>query len=190
MPPLDEEIDIASVLREHSEAIEKVWASRNLNENVITIGKDVAALTAMMGQFVVPAVKNLQGRLEVIERANEANRGKQERFFENEWPAAMKTLESIETHGARVEKDIGRVEKDVQRVEHNLDTHIKRGDEQLHALNAEITELKKSKSDAETRLRKLEDFELTVKSKVALVSALLGGGGAGIVLVVKQLLGG
>jgi hypothetical protein len=109
-PPSGPDLDVEAVLSQHAEAIAKVWDARNLRDSVITIGKDLSAISELMRAFVVPAVKNMQGRLETIERANEANRGRQDRFFSHEWPMAMKTLETIGTNMGRIEKDVDRVE--------------------------------------------------------------------------------
>lgn len=183
MPPSSEDVDIEAVLREHTEAIARVWESRDLRDSVVTIGKDVAQLTALTREFLLPVVKNVQGRIGNIEQASEANRGKQDRFWEHEWPTALKTLELIGGH-------MGRIEKDVDRVERTLDAFIKRSDAQVAQLMAEIAELKSSDSDKSVRIRQLEDFVLTVKAKVGLVSALVGSGGAGAAMVIKYLVGG
>lgn len=173
---------LRSGAKEHAEAIGRVWDARNLNENVVGIGKDVAELGALMREFMMPAVKTLLGRVDSIERANSASAARQDRFWAHEWPSALKTLDTIGQH-------MGRMEKDVDRVERNLDAYIKRADEQRASDHAKLIELKASDERTEARIRVLEDFALTVKAKVAVVSALIGGGGAGLALVIKDLLG-
>lgn len=175
-----------SILRaaavEQAEAIERVWGARDLNDQVVTIGQNVAEIGALLKEFVMPAVKNMMGRLEFIERSQEANRGKSDRFWEHEWPTAIKTLEAVGQH-------MGRIEKDVDRLERNLDAYMKRSDEQAAQVRASLFELKAEDEKQEIRLRALEDFALTVKAKVALVSTLMGGGGAGIAWIVQHFLG-
>jgi hypothetical protein len=192
---IEEQVEVLRAgAQEHAAAIARVWEARNLHENVVTLGKDVTELVALTRDFMMPAVKTLLGRVDVIERANVANSTRQDRFWSHEWPTALKTLENIGQH-------MGRIEKDVDRLERNVDEYIKRSDEQFaHARASMIelradwekreTQLKADIAQKETRIRALEDFVLTLKAKVAIVSALVGSGGAGVALLLKSVFGG
>lgn len=182
MPPSLDGSDIEQVLRQHTEAIARVWDSRDLRENVTHIGKDVAELTALMRTFVAPAIKNMMGRIDRMENQYEGTRSKQERFFEYEWPAAMKALDTI---GA----NLTRMEKDVDRIERSVEQYVKRGDEANASLRAQVAEMKAEKEKSDLRIRALEDFALTVKSKVAIFGSLAGGGVGGAAWLVAKLLG-
>ncbi len=186
--------DISEVLREHAEALGRLWESRDLASNVKSLGQDVAQLLALQQQFLMPAVKTSLGRLDNIERSAAATGAKLDRFWDVEWPRALKTLEG---YGALM----GRIEKDVDRLERSVDAFMKRTDERHSALSDKLAETK-ADSDAEfaklhaenkqqeSRIRELEDFVLTVKSKVAIVSTLAGGGGAGLAWIASKLFGG
>lgn len=168
--------------QEQAHALARVWDSRDLNDNVVAIGQDVATLTALTREFMMPAVKSMQGRLDLLEQARHAEAGRQARFWEHEWPAAIKHLEAIAQH-------MGRIEKDVDRVERNLDGYIQRKDAHDANVRADLAELKDELVKKEARIRSLEDFALSIKSKVALVSAGVGGGGAGLMWLVHHFLG-
>jgi chromosome segregation ATPase len=166
---------------EQAEAIERVWAARDLNDQVKGMSTDVTEMTALMREFLMPAVKQMLGRMDRLEQAHAADSARAARF-DNEWATAIRTIESIGQHVARVEKDVDRLERTV-------DTSIKRGDEQGAQVRQSLEELKNKDGVQEVRIRALEDFVLTVKAKVAIVGTLMGGGGAGVVVAIQHFFG-
>lgn len=166
---IEEKVDqLHSTLATTVLGVERVWRDRNLTEQVQTLIKDNAALMESLREFVIPSVKNMMGRLGTTEQSTGEYRIRLDRFLEVEWPAVMKTLEGLSTYCARIEKDVDRVER-------TMDGFVKRFDEINVSTTRRIDELKSTDDKQETRIRKLEDFQLSLKTKIALLSTLGGG---------------
>jgi len=148
--------------------MERVWDSRHNNEKISALQQDVGKLLTSYNDFMMPAVKTMMGRLNAVETSLQEKAKIENTFYSFEWPQFKKTIEQIGSNVDRVQKDVDRVERGFENFLKQYDGHRTNNEERFKDL--------KSKDDQqEGRLRKLEDFTLEWKVKVAMISVMFSG---------------
>lgn len=114
-PPLKNQLKMLA------SGLEQVWSSRNDAERLgriehqqHTINKDLSEISALLREFVMPALKASQGRIDLLLQHHEANKVRVEMFYEREWPAAVKSLDGMTERLGRVERSLERNESDMR----------------------------------------------------------------------------
>ncbi len=112
---------LKSQLRMLASGLEQVWSARNdaeqLNRIAIQqdhINRDLSEVSALLREFLMPAVKAAQGRIDLLIQHHEANKVRVELFYDREWPAAVKSLEGMTERLGRVERNLERYEIDMK----------------------------------------------------------------------------
>ena len=72
------------------------------------------ACSWQLREFVMPALKASQGRIDLLLQHHEANKVRVEMFYEREWPAAVKSLDGMTERLGRVERSLERNESDMR----------------------------------------------------------------------------
>jgi hypothetical protein len=136
-------------------------------------------MNALLREFMMPAVKNLQMRIDHIEQGVSFTKSRMEIFFDRDWPTITRAVESLTNNS-------GRIEKDVDRLERAVNEWLKRLDDVSLTTEKRLGELKMRDDLQEVRLRALEDFALTLKVKVAMISVGISGVVAVVVWVLNK----
>lgn len=174
-------------VQQMSLGMQRIWPARNVEGQLHNVAGALDALTkestqasALLREFVMPGLKQVMARLDGIERTVSSESGRQQRFYEHDWPRLVDSTEKIDRR-----MDI--VERQLDRVERANDQADKRFEDTNKTLRAKIEEQDRKLEQGSARIRHLEDTLLAIKAKVAVVSVLVGGGSAGGVGLVYKL---
>jgi hypothetical protein len=114
-PPISEQ------LRRLAAGLEQVWDARNdgarfdrIETHQGHVAKDLAEIGALLREFIMPAIKASQQRIDQLLQHHEANRIRVEMFYDREWPAAVKSLEGMTERLGRVERGLERSEMEMR----------------------------------------------------------------------------
>lgn len=111
-PPVAKQLEILSDgLAEVTGAIGKVWDARKdssridkLGDTLALVREDVARMDASLREFVMPAIKSLQGTSHALWQYHERNRATVEMFYGEQWPRLVKAVDDLIDRISRVEK--------------------------------------------------------------------------------------
>lgn len=163
------------------DGMQQMWGARNVNAQFdrLSTGLGIATRQSketgdLITEFLMPAVKSILPRLDAIERAASYENGRLERFHEHDWPRAIESLEKID-------KRIDGMERHVDRVDRSVEALSKRWDEATGSLSKRIDDVTTRVDNQSLKIRHLEDFELSLKVKIAIVVAVASTIGGGIV---------
>lgn len=170
--PLEEQVpELRASVAHLSAGLERVWDSRNATGEIArmqialdALVKNSAQSDALLREFLMPATKQILTRLDAVERAVNTESGRQGRFFEHDWPRVMAGIDKLDRR-----TDI--IERQLDRQERNADAAQKRAEEKHDSLLERVERLEKSRDIQASRTRSLEDFNLTLKAKVAIISS-------------------
>ncbi len=167
--------ELRTVAAQQSEAITRLWDSRNAGGQIArmqaaldALVKDSAQSNALLREFIMPATKQTLARLDALERAVNTEGGRQERFFEHDWPRVMNGIEKLDRRTDLIERQLDRQDR-------NAEAATKRADDKYANAMERIEAIEKREGITANRVRRLEDFNLSLRAKVAIVSAGLSG---------------
>lgn len=111
-PTIRGELDrLRESVRGNAHAIGRVWDERGNGERIDRLEIKLDALTGDVGRvialiegFIHPVVKAVQGELHGMSTAQTANQARAAVFWEHEWPAALKSLDGLDTRLDRIER--------------------------------------------------------------------------------------
>lgn len=176
--------ELSSTVQELARGLERVWPARHegdrierMDAKLDRLHADVAELGALMREFIMPGLKATMGNVDLLLSHYEANKIRQALFFDREWPATVKT---IDTMGER----LSRLERTVER---SIDQH--------ESTSNRVEEVGRRAHSNSERLKAIETREavatgvataMTTKQKAAYGSAV-GALGALVAWLVQQL---
>ncbi len=186
MPTEDQISALRDVVEDQARGLERIWEARHMKQRVDhifgmtnAVGQDVAKLVQLMNEFVMPAVKTMMGRLEIVERSLIKLEARVSVFMDKELPDMVRTIDSLDTQMRRVEKDVDRLERDVN-------AFMKRAEEATAGIRTDINTIKNDQLTHSVRLRNLEDWKLRVSTQVALIATAVGTAVAGIAWLINK----
>jgi hypothetical protein len=147
-------------------SIVRLWGLRKVDDQIETLVRQSTEMSTLMREFMMPAVKDLMGRMDGMEQANVASTTKWTHFWDNEWPHLTNAVNQISSHFSRIEKDVDRIERQV-------DEFVRRFDDVRTTTNRRLDELKSRNEQLELRIRKVEDFKTSMTAKIAALYAVL-----------------
>lgn len=106
-----------------TEAVGKVWDARNvapqlerLEQKVDGYVSDAVANSTQLREFVLPAIKGMMAKLDVVTSQHDRNHGRGEQFFDQDWPRMVTTLEKLDQRLDDLCKRLTRLEESVDRL--------------------------------------------------------------------------
>lgn len=125
-PQVQEQLKLlAGGLDRVRDAVGQMWGSRKDGERLDKIEQklDVSAgynkeHGTMLHEFVLPGIKGLMGRLDILLTSHETGKVRTELFWSDQWPSAVESLKAITERLGRVERmqeDQGRDIRDLSR---------------------------------------------------------------------------
>jgi hypothetical protein len=152
---------LAAGLGQVTDALGKVWDARKDGERLEKIdnkqdiaNREISELVATVREFIMPAIKASQGRIDLLLQHHEANKLRVELFYDREWPAAVKALEGMTER-------LGRVERGQERQEHEMRGMSDRLNANQNALAARITAVEQFESRLAMIERDKRDVDVT-----------------------------
>jgi hypothetical protein len=161
-PPIQDQLRmLAAGLGQVTDALGKVWDARKDGERLEKIdnkqdiaNREISELVATVREFIMPAIKASQGRIDLLLQHHEANKLRVELFYDREWPAAVKALEGMTER-------LGRVERGQERQEHEMRGMSDRLNANQNALAARITAVEQFESRLAMIERDKRDVDVT-----------------------------
>ncbi len=181
-PPIQDQ------LRMLADGIEHVRARSRDSERLDRIetkqdiaSQEIAELGALIREFLMPAVKASQSRIDILLSHHEASRVRVEMFYDREWPAAVKALEGMTERLQRVERQQERQADEMKGMSDRLNANhgaLAGRVAQVETFESRIAQLERDKRDAHVvgaaltlRSKALYGFAVTA---IGALSGLLG----------------
>lgn len=139
---------LKSQLRMLASGLEQVWSARHdagrldrIETQQGHIGKDLSEVSALLREFLMPAMKASMARIDLLLQHHEANRVRVELFYDREWPAAVKSIEGMTERLGRVERNLERYEIDMKGMGERFNTAHGALAQRMDTLSSENTAL-------------------------------------------------
>ncbi len=136
--------------------------------------REISELSALIREFLMPAVKASQGRIDLLLQHHEANKVRVELFYDREWPAAVKALEGMTERLGRVERTQERQELEVRGMSERLNANhgtLAERVSQVERLEARLAVLERGQRD-----RDVVSTAMTLRTKTILGFVVTVGG--------------
>lgn len=138
-------------------ALGRVWDGRadssriaRLEAKIDGYANETSQHSAQLDTFVMPAVKALTAKLDVVLQYTERSRIESERFSDRDWPAVTKTLEAIQKTLDGLDNRLDRLERTLDKIVDQVGAHGSRigAVEQIcNAYDVRITNLERLNAD-------------------------------------------
>lgn len=172
-PPIAKQLEILSDgLAEVTGAIGKVWDARKdsgridrLADTLTLVREDAARINESLREFVLPAIKSLQGTSHALWQYHERNKATVELFYGEQWPRLVKAVDDL------VQR-IGRVETGQDKLNDGFSSHATRLGSVENVMNAHdvrITALEQKNRDASVALEASNKTKERIFSRARLV---------------------
>lgn len=163
--PLDEQvIALRGAVNEQARATARTWGMRDAGDRLDRLdnkqdiaSNEISELSALIREFLMPAVKSSQARIDILLSHHETNRIRVEMFYDREWPAAVKALEGMTER-------LGRVERGQERQEHEMRGMSERLNANHGALSQRVTAVESYESRIALLERDKRDTDITTKA--------------------------
>ena len=182
-PPISEQ------LRRLASGLEQVWDARNdgarfdrIESHHGSVSKDLAEIGALLREFIMPAIKASQGRIDQLLQHHEANRIRVEMFYDREWPAAVKSLEGMTERLGRVERGLERSEMEMRGMGDRLNAahgtlsdRVAAQSSEMQALAVRVVSLELVKRDEDVGAKAIAKRDRRITGFVGAVLGFLSG---------------
>lgn len=172
---------VVASMNEAIDGIGRVWHLRR--DGVLdAVSRESAQSAALLGQFVMPAIKQITSKVNALDASSLADHELMKRIADFDLPQLSRKVDDLRSRF----DDLSRA---IEALNVAMRAEKESADARESQRKAEDTLLKNEDISLAERVRKLEDGELVRKTKSAAVGGGAGAGVVGIAYLIEKLFG-